>query len=161
MVTVQGYLQQRNVACKEYQHSPAYTAIARAEALVRMHSVDPLDVVKVLLLRAGRFRSKWSLVIIPAGRRLNMYTASQSVGRECRLATEQEIRKMFPWCSLGCLPALGGLLRIPQYIDPDVCQRQVIIFSAGEPAHSVEVSLDDLINVEPDVAVKALCRVAI
>jgi len=156
---VENYLQQRNMAWRTYQHSPACTAIARAEALENMHGVNRRDVAKVLLLRGEPLigRTKWLMAVLPAEKRLNLDAACQSVRQQCRFATEEEMEKKFPWISLGCLPALGGLLDVPEYIDPDLCQRQNVVFSAGGSTESVEVSLDQLMQREPRIAVGTLC----
>ncbi|MFB8181535.1 YbaK/EbsC family protein [Streptomyces sp. NPDC055966] len=159
MSNVEDYLQQQNVAWKSYSHSPACTAVARAEALERKHRIDRRDVAKVLFLRCDHLigKTKWIMAVLPAEQRLDLSTASQSVGEKCRLATEEEIEHKFIWCSLGCFPALGGLFGVPEYIDPDLCKRDRIFFSAGQPTVSLEVGLDLLIQKEPRIEVDTLC----
>jgi prolyl-tRNA editing enzyme YbaK/EbsC (Cys-tRNA(Pro) deacylase) len=89
-----------------------------------------------------------------------MQLATRSIGRDVRLATEDELMGKIPWCSPGCLPAFGGLLGMPEYIDPEVCQRHIAVFSAGEPERSIEMDLQQLIQIEPNVHVAALCGTA-
>ncbi|MGW3031112.1 YbaK/EbsC family protein [Streptomyces sp. NPDC001178] len=156
---VEDYLQQQNAVWKSYPHSPACTAVARAEALEKTYRVDRRDVAKVLFLRCDRLlrKPKWMMAVLPAEQRLDLSATFRSVGEKCRLATEEEIENKFAWCSLGCFPALGGLFGMPEYIDPDLCKRRTIFFSAGQPTASIEVSLDLLMQKEPRIEVGALC----
>lgn len=155
MARVQDYLQSENVTWQEYHHSPASTAITRAKILSSKHSVDGREVAKVILLRAGR--RQWALAVLPAIARLRMETLQHSIGHGTRLASEVEIKHRYPWCSLGCLPALGHLLNIPQYMDPEICSRDFIVFAAGEPTTSVRLSLPDYLqHIEPGLIVSVL-----
>ncbi|MFZ3493358.1 YbaK/EbsC family protein [Streptomyces sp. 5.8] len=139
-------------------HEPRSTAAARADVLVGGHGLKSSEIVKVVLLckspRLGR--KQWSLVVLPAKQYIRMELARDEFGGRVRLATESEIKERTPWCQLGCLPALGGLLQVPQYVDPRVLSGEAVVFPAGVPSQSIRLAINDLKVVETDLTVAML-----
>lgn len=54
--------------------------------------------------------------------------------RQARLATEEEIKGLFPDRELGAMPPFGNLYGLPVYVDQSLTEDEAIVFQAR--AHS-------------------------
>ena len=63
------------------------------------------------------------------------------VGKEVRLANEEEFGAAFPDCDLGAAPPFGGLYGLPVYLDRGLLTAATLVFAAGSPRHSMHLSL--------------------
>jgi Ala-tRNA(Pro) deacylase len=48
-----------------------------------------------------------------------------------RLASERELKELFPECELGAMPPLGNLFNLPVIVDTSVDGQEFIVFNAG------------------------------
>jgi DNA-binding Lrp family transcriptional regulator len=113
--------------------------------------------VKTIVLDTG---SGHALAVIPGSRRLDIRAAKRAVGaKHVRLATEEEIEKVFLGYELGALPPLGSLYDTPTYVDPEVMRRDTLVFAAGTQTASVRVRTEDLFGNEP-VTVAPMTRIS-
>jgi len=48
-----------------------------------------------------------------------------------RMATEQELGKLFPDCELGAMPPVGSLYMLPVYLDASMADERLIAFNGG------------------------------
>ncbi len=145
------YLERKGVPFEMIPHTKAFTSIDEARAL----GVQADEVVKTLLLDLPEGHA---LAVVPGDQRLDVKLAAKAVGdKHTRLATEDEIEKDLPDFDLGCLPPIGSLLGVPEYVDPEVMRHTTIVFAAGRQTESVKVLTDDLFRDEP-VTVAPLIR---
>jgi Ala-tRNA(Pro) deacylase len=145
------HLERKGVPFETIPHAKAFTSIDEARAL----GVQADEVVKTLLLDIPEGRA---LAVIPGDQRLDVKLAAKAVGdKHTHLATEQEIEGDLPDFELGCLPPIGSLLGVPEYVDPDVMRHETIVFAAGSQTESVKVRTADLFREEP-VTVAPLIR---
>jgi len=142
------FLERRGVPFEAISHEKAFTSIDEARAL----GIHADEVVKTLLLDtpAGHV-----LTAIPGDRRLDMKLVEEAVGaRRAHLATEAEIEREYPEYELGCLPPIGSLLGVQEYVDPDVTRHETIVFAAGSQTESVKVRTRDLFDREQIVVAR-------
>ena len=50
---------------------------------------------------------------------------------QARLATEDELARLFPDCELGAMPPLGPIYGFPVYLDTTLAAQDMICFNAG------------------------------
>lgn len=145
------HLERKGVPFERIPHTKAFTSIDEARAL----GVQADEVVKTLLLDIPEGHA---LAVVPGDQRLDVKLAAKALGEShTRLATEEEIQQDLPDFDLGCLPPIGSLLGVPEYVDPEVMRHRTIVFAAGRQTESVKVLTEDLFRNEP-VTVAPLIR---
>jgi Ala-tRNA(Pro) deacylase len=112
----------------EYTHTVhplAYTAreVASAEHL------PPREVAKVVVIFGD---NDYHMIVVPANRLVDFQEVRLTLGlTHSRMATEDEISRLFPDCELGAMPPLGNLYGIPVYLDSCLAAEEMIAFNAG------------------------------
>jgi prolyl-tRNA editing enzyme YbaK/EbsC (Cys-tRNA(Pro) deacylase) len=145
------FLRGRGVPFEAVSHEKAFTSIDEARAL----GIQADDVIKTLLLDTP---TGHVLTVIPGDRRLDMKLVERAVGvRRAHLASEAEIEREYPEFELGCLPPIGSLLRVPEYVDADVMKHTTVMFAAGSQTESVKIGTEDLFG-EEQIIVAPLTR---
>lgn len=127
----------------ELIHHPAAMDAAHEAQLL---DISAGDVLKAILLDTTKGHV---LLVVPGNRRLDMTLVRDAVGdRHARLASEGEIVRDIPGCQLGGLPALGSVLSMPVYIEPEVFEHPVVAFAAGTQTDSIKCRLIELLRGE-------------
>lgn len=136
------YLERRGVVFETFPHDAAFTTIDEARAL----GIQADQLVKTLLLDTERGHA---LAVIPGDRRLEMHRVARAVGDpHVRMASEPEIQRDLPGIELGAVPPLGGLLKLPVYVDPGVTEHETVVFAAGSQTESIRIGSRDLLDEE-------------
>jgi Ala-tRNA(Pro) deacylase len=144
---VSHFLREAGIAHDIVEHPPTYSAVQEARAV---HE-EPRHTAKTLLLHD---REGWRLAVIPANRRLDMAKARRLLGgtTHLRLATEEEMRQVFPEFDVGALPPVGGQLPLPEAVDVRLIYRDRVLCAGGDHRHAVRLDPRDLVRVsEPRV----------
>jgi Ala-tRNA(Pro) deacylase len=144
---VSAYLREAGIAHDVVEHQPTYSAIQEARAARE----EPRHTAKTLLLHD---RDGWRLAVIPANRRLDMAKARRLLGgtTHLRLASEAEMREVFPAFDVGALPPVGPQLPLPEAVDVRLIYRDHVLCAGGDHEHAVRLDPRDLIRVaEPRV----------
>jgi len=106
-------------------HPNAFTAreVAAAEHL------PAREVAKTVVIFGD---GGYHMVVIPASKLVDFHEVRPVLGlAQCRLATEDELGKLFPECELGAMPPLGPLFGLPVYLDSSLAGQDLIAFNAG------------------------------
>jgi Ala-tRNA(Pro) deacylase len=106
-------------------HSKAFTAreVALAERL------PPREVAKSVVLFGD---GEYHIVVIPASKLVDFHELRPALGlSQARLATEEELGRLFPDCELGAMAPFGSLYNLPVYLDASLAGEPVIAFNAG------------------------------
>jgi Ala-tRNA(Pro) deacylase len=112
----------------EYTHTVhplAYTAreVAAAEHLPNR------EVAKVVVIFGD---DGYHMMVVPANRLVDFQEVRLSLGlTHARMATEEELSRLFPDCELGAMPPLGNLYQVPVYLDSSLAGEDTIAFNAG------------------------------
>ncbi len=143
---LKSFLDEHKVRYTLMTHSPAYTAQAAAATL----HVPGRELAKTVVVRAG---DQTVLAVLPASGHVNWKKLAAVVGRDVRLATEQEFINLFADCELGAMPPLGRLYGLPVYVDQALAADEEIVFNAGTHRDAIRMRCADYVALEkPRVA---------
>lgn len=113
-------------------HPKAFTAreVAQAEHL------PAREVAKSVVLFGD---AEYYMVVIPANKLVDFHELRPALGlTQARLATEDELARLFPDCELGAMPPFGNLYGMAVYLDGALAGEPLLVFNAGshrEVAH--------------------------
>jgi Ala-tRNA(Pro) deacylase len=126
----------------EHVHVP-YTALAHEQAFTAQ---EEAAVAKV----AGRDWAKTVvcfadeepiLAVLPAPLHVKVDKLRALVGaRRVRLATEEEMGRLYPDCEVGATPPLGPLYKQRVFLDQRLAKEAEIVFSAGTHTDAIRMS---------------------
>jgi len=106
-------------------HPKAFTAreVAQAEHL------PAREVAKTVVLFGD---GEYHLIVIPASKLVDFQELRPALGlTQARLATEEEVGRLFPDCELGAIPPFGSLYGLPVYLDSSLAGELAIACNAG------------------------------
>lgn len=84
------------------------------------------------------------LAVLPAHAKLDPEALRRATnGRTVRLATEDEIARLYPDCEVGAEPPFGNLYGLPVYMSEELRRDRDITFNAGTHEHAARVPLSD------------------
>jgi len=131
------FLDSHEVKYVSIRHSPAFTA---AEVATSAH-VAGQDFAKTIVVRID---DSFALVVLPASRRLVLADLRELLQTPLvRLATEAEIRGLFPDCELGAMPPFGHLYGLPVYVAESLVNEPEIAFNAGTHTEVIKMNYED------------------
>ncbi len=123
--TVQNYLDTYELPWHAVVHRASATSAETAHA-----AFVPEDrVAKAILLRDD---NGYVLVVLRADRRLDLDVFDALIGRGFRLASEAELRTLFPDCLPGAVPPFGPAYGVPTIWDESLGERPDIWFEGGD-----------------------------
>ena len=126
---VRTYLDGLHVKYVVIGHSPAYTALETAH----LAHISGQELAKTVLVKVD---GGVAMAILPASCQIDFELFRRSIGaRSVELATEAELRDLFPDCELGAMPPFGNLYGLPVFVAERLTERDDIAFNAG--SHSV------------------------
>ncbi len=115
-------------------HPKAFTAreVAFAERL------PPREVAKTVVIFGD---GEYHMLVIPANRLVDFQEVRPALGlTQVRLATEDELLKLFPDCELGAMPPFGSLYGLSVYLDSSLAAEPTICFNAGSHREVIHMS---------------------
>jgi Ala-tRNA(Pro) deacylase len=84
------------------------------------------------------------MIVLPANRLLDFREARLALGlSQVRLATEDELSKLFPDCELGAMPPVGSLYGLTVYLDSSLAAEDAIAFNAGTHQEVIHMKTAD------------------
>lgn len=116
-------------------HAKAYTAreVAHAERL------PAREVAKTVVLFGD---AEYHMVVIPASKLVDFQDLRPVLGlMQVRLATEEELGRLFPDCELGAMPPFGALWGVEVFLDASLAGEPVITFNAGTHREVIHMSM--------------------
>jgi Ala-tRNA(Pro) deacylase len=137
---VRDELNRRGIAYQELHHPAAYTA---QEVAQREH-ISGHRVAKVVCVMAD---GRPVELILPASRRVRMDWVRRLLrARELRLATEEEMERLFGDCELGAMPALRHWRGVEVILDGNLCVEGDILIQGGTHCDAVRMKFDDWVE---------------
>ena len=122
---LRNFLEANHAAYIHTVHPTAFTAreVASAEHL------PAREVAKTVVIFGD---DGYRMMVVPATRLVDFQEVRLTLGlTNARLATEEELGKLFPDCELGAMPPLGSLYDLPVYLDSSLAGEDMIAFNAG------------------------------
>jgi Ala-tRNA(Pro) deacylase len=146
-MNVQTFLQQKRIAFAALKHAPTFTA----QELAATEHVTGNRVAKVVVATAG---GKFYMLVLPASHNVRFDRLARVLGhKDCRLATEEELGKLFPDCEVGAMPPFGREYGLETYADTHLAEGEEIIFESGHHDEAVKMKWSDYEALEkPKVA---------
>ena len=115
-------------------HPKAFTAreVAAAEHL------PAREVAKTVVVFAD---GAYHMIVVPASKLVDFHEVRPVLGfTQARLATEDELGKLFPDCELGAMPPFGPLYGMPVYLDAGLACQSVLAFNGGTHRDEIHMS---------------------
>ncbi|NGZ02925.1 MAG: deacylase [Nitrospira sp. WS238] len=144
---LQEYLDRHHVHYEVLGHEEAYTALEIAHTL----HVSGMMFVKVVIVKAdGRF----VMVVLPSNWQIDFKRVKEVLRtRHVRLATEAEVKGLFPDCEIGTMPPIGNRYGGDVYVDQSLTEGEAIVFQADTHIGAIKLRYEDFANlVHPEVA---------
>jgi Ala-tRNA(Pro) deacylase len=129
--TLKTCLDREHVHYDVLPHQKAFRAVAIA------HTLHTREKAKVVIVKvAGRFVT----TVLPASWNVDLHRLREIFRtRHVRLATETELKRLFPDCELGAMPPFGTLYGLPVYVDRSLAEDEEIIFQAGTHTDAIRM----------------------
>lgn len=131
--TVRTRLDREHVHYDVLPHPQAFRAAVVAQTL----HVSDQQMAKVVIVKV---KTRFVTTVLPARWRVDLQCLRKIFGtHRVRLATEQEIKELFPDCELGAMPPLGTLYGLPVYVDRSLTGDGQIIFEGGTHSEAIRM----------------------
>lgn len=131
--TVKSRLDREHIHYDIVPHSPTFSALRVAHTL----HVSEQQVAKVVIVKV---KSQFITTVLPARWSVDLHSLRKMFGtHRVRLATEQEIRKLFPDCEVGAIPPFGTLYGLPVYVDRSLAGDRQIFFECGTHSEAIRM----------------------
>jgi Ala-tRNA(Pro) deacylase len=131
--TLQAYLDREWVHYDVLPHPEAFRALAIAQTL---HTPEK-EMAKVVIVKV---RERFMLTVLPASWNVDLHRLRTVLATpQVRLATEDEIRDLFPDCELGAMPPFGNLYGLSVYVDQSLTEDEEIVFQAGTHSEAIRM----------------------
>jgi Ala-tRNA(Pro) deacylase len=143
------FLSECGVDFEVKHHEEAYTAQREAEA----QHISGHMFAKTVVVRAG---DEYAVLVLPASHRADLQRVEDLLGAPPRMATEDEMRELFPDCDLGAEPPFGSRYGLRTVVDALLTHEQTIAIRASSHKEVALLAYKDFERLEaPQVAVFA------
>ena len=123
--TIEAYLRHRQLPYDTLCHAHTATAFGTARAA----HIDAHRLAKSVIVEDD---DGYVMAVIPAAHRLHLGQLNRLLDRRLGLATEPELRALFPDCEPGAVPALGQAYHLPTVVDDALTDLPEVYFDAGD-----------------------------
>jgi len=135
--TLKAYLDRERVHYDVLPHPEAFRALAVAQTL---HTPEK-EMAKVVMVKADE---RFIMTVLPASWNVDLHRLrGVFMTHHVRLATEDEIKHLFPDCELGAMPPFGNLYGFPVYVDQSLMEDKEIVFQAGTHSEAIRMRYMD------------------
>jgi Ala-tRNA(Pro) deacylase len=118
-------------------HPEAFRAAAVSQAL---HTPE-MELAKVVILKVNE---RFVMTVLPASWQVDLHRLRTVLAaHQVRLATEDELKDLFPDCELGAMPPFGVLYGLPVYVDHSLTGDKEIVFEAGTHSEAIRMRYAD------------------
>lgn len=131
--TLKAYLDHERVHYDVLLHPEAFRALAIAQTL---HTPEK-EMAKVVIVKVNE---RFVMTVLPASWNVDLHRLREVfLTHHVRLATEDEIKDLFPDCELGAMPPFGTLYGLPVYVDQALTEDEQITFQAGTHSEAIRM----------------------
>ncbi|KRT54392.1 aminoacyl-tRNA deacylase [Candidatus Endoriftia persephonae] len=130
--SVMNMLNERHIPYEVLEHAKTATS---PQAALAAHVPDD-HIAKGVLMKDN---IGYMLAVIPGDQWLDRRRLSEELGRDLRMASEEEIGRLFSDCDLGAIPPLGSAYGIDMMLDEDLSSLANVYFEAGDHEHLLMV----------------------
>ena len=146
-MNIEAFLKQRRVPFAMLPHRTEYTASRTAQAL----HVPGDHFAKTVVLNVD---GRPVLAVLQATHWLNVENLKRLLGaKQVQLASEAEIKDLFPDCELGAMPPFGSQYDMETIVDDGLAEDEQIVFDGNSHERAVQMRFYDYARIEhPHVA---------
>lgn len=150
LLRVEALLRENEIPYRVLQHPEASSASELAESL----HVSGKRVAKVVIVRA---EGRYAMVVLPSHLQVSLQPLARLLKvDDLSLASEAELKPLFPDCEVGAMPPFGSLYRLPVYVDLSMRLEPLFVFAAGTHRDAVEIFYRDFEElVKPKIGIFA------
>ena len=131
--TLKNYLDCEHVHYDVLPHPEAYRATLVAQSL----RTSTKGLAKVVVVKVEQ---RFVMTVLPATRNVDFHRLREAfLTHRLRLATEDEIKSLFPDCEVGAMPPFGNLYGLHVYVDQSLTEDEEIIFQAGTHSEAIRM----------------------
>jgi Ala-tRNA(Pro) deacylase len=124
----------------EYTHTVHPLAFTAREVASAEHLPNREVAKAVVIFGDGGYH----MMVVPANKLVDFQEVRLTLGLlHARLATEEELGRLFPDCELGAMPPVGALYDIPVYLDSSLAGEDTIAFNAGTHRDVIHMRTSD------------------
>lgn len=135
--TLKDYLDREYAYYDVLPHPETFRAAAVAQAL---HTPEK-EMAKVVILTVNE---RFVMTVLPASWQVDLHRLKTVfAAHQVRLATEDELKDLFPDCELGAMPPFGVLYGLPVYVDHSLTEDKEIVFEAGTHSEAIRMRYAD------------------
>ncbi len=134
---LRSFLDSRRAEYTLTDHPQAYTA----REVAAVEHLPTREVAKTVVVFGD---GEYHMVVIPANKLVDFQEVRVALGlSHVRLATEEELGKLFPDCELGAMPPFGSLYGFKLYLDSSIAGEDTITFNGGTHREVVHMHMAD------------------
>ena len=131
------FLDDNQVKYTHHSHPTAYTA--REVASVEHVPAHKIAKTVVFLSENG-----YGMAVLPGDSMLDVHgLQTLLLVSRLRLATESELKDLFPDCELGAMAPFGNLCGLPVFVDSGLASEETIAFNAGTHRDVLHMRFED------------------
>lgn len=131
--TLTRYLANCGAAYDELAHAPTMSSMRTAEEC----HVSAECIAKAVVLED---QGKPLLAVLPASRHMDLAAIESQVQHPVRMASEDEIERLFPDCARGAVPPIGSAYGVATIYDDSIAEQPEIYFEGGDHETLVHMS---------------------
>lgn len=125
----------------QYEILPHREAFTSQEVAQSIH-LPGRRLAKVIVLREAA--GSTLMVVLPASEHLDLSVFRHMTGRQgVSMASEEELKRLFPDCELGAMPPFGNLYGLTTYVDACFWDERDFWFQAGNHHEVVRMKFRD------------------
>lgn len=109
----------------------------RARAVARTLQLPEQEIAKVVIMKV---KDRFITTVLPATGMVDLHRLRKIFRtHRVRLATEEELSRLFPDCEVGAMPPLGTLYGLPVYVDRSLTVDEEIVFEGGTHSEAIRM----------------------
>lgn len=138
---VKKLLDEKHVKYQILQHSLAYTAMEIAGA----QHVPGKQLIKSVIVNVD---GKYIMCVLPSTYLIHFDKLKKALNaKEIFLATEAEVKKLFPDYDIGTEPPFGEKYGLEVFLDRSVSENEDVVFNAGTHTDTIKMKYEDFANL--------------
>ncbi len=130
--TLEHFLRERGVEYDLVPHERKFTSDEKAQSA----HVPGNRFAKAVILSDEQ---GYLVAVLPSTHRLELGLLHRRLARQLGLASEKEVRELFPDCVLGAVPPTGEAYGLPTIVDECLTGQEEVFFEAGDLEELVRV----------------------
>ena len=136
-MTIEPLLKQEGIPYEKHLHASAYSA----QQLANAEHVSGYMVAKPVIVRGA---AGYAMCVVAAPKHLDLTRVADALHeQDVRLATEEEMARLFPNCELGAEPPIGPAFGMKTVMDAQLQEDEFLIMQAGTHHEAIKLRRED------------------